>query len=157
VQAAVDYRGQPSAAVLEFAYLNSSFETGYSNPIDDAIRATEAIDLASSRKLDEVPYDFLRKRLGVLVNYRGRKLLIVKGAVKAILEVCTSVTHDGHELPLDEVRAEIQRRFVSFPAPKRSAARTKPDFCSSVSWCSAIPSRRAFKPPSSGCPSLESD
>jgi Mg2+-importing ATPase len=114
VQAAVDYRGQPSAAVLEFAYLNSSFETGYSNPIDDAIRATEAIDLASSRKLDEVPYDFLRKRLGVLVNHRGRKLLIVKGAVKAILEVCTSVTHDGHELPLDEVRAEIQRQFHQF-------------------------------------------
>ena len=57
--------GDDKEKVLLYAYLNASFETGFANPIDEAIRG-ESFDISGYRKLDEVPYDFLRKRLSIL-------------------------------------------------------------------------------------------
>ncbi len=63
---ALDVQGQPSAAVLRLAYLNAHFQTGLANPLDEAILAQAPPDLAGVAKIDEIPYDFVRKRLPML-------------------------------------------------------------------------------------------
>ena len=81
----VDLGGQDSGAVLQMALLNAAFETGLRSPLDDAILAAGKIDLAAWRKIDEVPFDFERRRVSILVEGEGRRLLIVKGAPEDIL------------------------------------------------------------------------
>ncbi len=90
----VDYAGQECDKALLYAYLNASYQTGFTNPIDEAIRTDETVkarnfDLASYHKLDEVPYDFVRKRLSVLVSKGTSSLITTKGALQNILDVCT--------------------------------------------------------------------
>ena len=71
IDAVVDAQGRQSEKALLYAFLNASFETGFTNPIDEAIRGIEELDMAGFTKLDEVPYDFLRKRLSILVARGG--------------------------------------------------------------------------------------
>jgi Mg2+-importing ATPase len=71
VHSALDLSGAKSEKVLNYAYLNSFFETGFTNPIDQAIRRYCYPDVSGYRKLDEVPYDFIRKRLSILVAKEG--------------------------------------------------------------------------------------
>ncbi len=74
LDAALDFAGQPSAEALHAACLNAALQTGLANPLDEAIVARgqrDGIDIASYRKLDEIPYDFVRKRLSVLVQGSG--------------------------------------------------------------------------------------
>src|SRR5207247_42285 len=68
LKAACDITGNPSERVLLHGALNASFETGFHNPIDEAIRTARSFDLSPYRKLDEEPYDFVRKRLSMLVR-----------------------------------------------------------------------------------------
>jgi len=89
VHSAVDAAGQPGEKILLYAYLNAFFETGYANPIDEAIRAYRSWDTAGYEKLDEIPYDFLRKRLSILFSVRGRTVMVTKGPLAGILSICT--------------------------------------------------------------------
>lgn len=117
---ALDTAGQPSASVLRMAYANAAFETGIENPLDKAIcEACKAkkIDLSKWRKVDEIPYDFQRKRLLIAIDDGDAqtRLLIVKGAYDQILEVCTSVAKAGADTPLDETaRADLDARYAAF-------------------------------------------
>ena len=81
----VDLGGQESGTVMQMAQLNAAFETGLKSPLDDAILAAGKIDLAPWHKIDEVPFDFQRRRVSILVEGGGRRLLIVKGAPEDIL------------------------------------------------------------------------
>jgi len=81
----VDLAGQASGTVMKMAQLNAAFETGIKSPLDDAILAAGKIDLAAWRKIDEVPFDFERRRVSILVEGQGRRLIIVKGAPEDIL------------------------------------------------------------------------
>ncbi len=89
VHAALDATDTESERVLLHAYLNASYETAFGNPIDAAIRAHRAVRLDGWSKLDEVPYDFVRKRLSVLAEHDGHVALITKGALTNVLDVCT--------------------------------------------------------------------
>ena len=84
----VDIAGRDSAFVLEGAYLNSYFESGVRTPLEDAILKHEAVDTAAWRKIDEVPFDFERRRLSVLLECRHERRLIVKGAPQDVLVHC---------------------------------------------------------------------
>ena len=90
---AFDAHGRPSERVLLCAVLNAAFETGFPNPIDLALRGEDLPAVARHRKIDEVPYDFLRKRLSVVVEENdddwARHTMITKGALRNVLEVCT--------------------------------------------------------------------
>ena len=81
LKAACDIAGNPSERVLLHGALNASFETGFLNPIDEAIRTARSFDLSPYRKLDEEPYDFVRKRLSVLVATPAAHVLVTKGAL----------------------------------------------------------------------------
>lgn len=109
---ALTIEGQASDKVARYAYLNSIFETGFNNPIDQAVRAFKAFDTERTAKLDEIPYDFHRKRLSMLVTDRAESVLICKGALDNILAVCTTAETDtGELLALDEVYDDIQNRY----------------------------------------------
>ncbi|WKJ92269.1 magnesium-translocating P-type ATPase [Methylomonas montana] len=109
----VDPQGQPSARVLELAYLNSFFETGLKSPLDEAILAHESIDVSAWKKIDEVPFDFERRRVSVLLDKGNGRLLVVKGASEEIITLCTRYEQQGSDaqLPLDkDSRARIHEQ-----------------------------------------------
>jgi len=85
----VDASGKPSERVLEFAYLNSFFETGLKSPLDEAILEHEHIDTGLWKKIDEVPFDFERRRVSVLIDNGTKRYLVVKGAPDEIVGLCT--------------------------------------------------------------------
>jgi Mg2+-importing ATPase len=121
LDAALDLDGRPSVAALQAAALNASLQSGLANPLDEAIVAKgkqSGQDVAAYRKLDEVPYDFLRKRLSILVagpGFGDVPMLITKGALDNMLEACDHVRRDGKELPLDQdSRAQIAGLFAQY-------------------------------------------
>lgn len=97
----VDPLGQPSDRALLLAYLNSFHETGIRSPLDAAILAHSTLDIAAYRKLDEVPFDFERRRLSVVVTDGTERLLITKGAPEGILGLCTGFEKEGQRHLLD--------------------------------------------------------
>lgn len=112
LHAALDLGGLSSERVLFHASLNAIYETGFINPLDEALRTQCVADLSGYRKLDEVPYDFLRKRLSILVATPTTHLLITKGAVEPTLTVCTSAElPDGTTVSMDGCREKIRQQF----------------------------------------------
>jgi Mg2+-importing ATPase len=117
VHAALDAAGAESERVLMHAFVNASFETAFKNPIDAAICGHCTFALDGWRKLDEVPYDFARKRLSVLAEHEGRVVLITKGALKNVLDVCTIAEEaDGTTIPMAAARAGIEERYAALSA-----------------------------------------
>jgi Mg2+-importing ATPase len=112
IRSAIDVEGNESEEVLFYAYLNAHYETGFTNPIDEAIRTHHEFDLSGYRKLDEVPYDFTRKRLSILVSKDAKRIMVTKGALPNVIDVCSlAKTSDGRSVDILEVREQIQRRF----------------------------------------------
>ncbi len=110
----LDPLGRDSARVLELAYLNSFFETGLKSPLDDAILEHREVDVGSWRKIDEVPFDFERRRVSVLLDNGATRLIIVKGAPEDILRLSVSYEVDGQAglHPLD--KASLERVNAQF-------------------------------------------
>ncbi len=112
---AFDLQGHPSERVLLFASLNSAFETGIKSPLDAAILQYRALDVSSYRKLDEIPFDFERRRLSIVLEQSGSErgpLLISKGAPESILAVCSSYDRDGEPHTLDaQSRAGFEEMY----------------------------------------------
>ncbi|HTQ78074.1 MAG TPA: magnesium-translocating P-type ATPase [Burkholderiales bacterium] len=102
-----DVWGDDSDTVLEYAYLNSFYQTGLKNLLDVAVlthaEVNRELEIQTAfRKVDEVPFDFQRRRMSVVVAERDEHhLLICKGALEEILGVCSWVRHDGTDEPLD--------------------------------------------------------
>ena len=115
VESALDINGEANDKVFLFAYLNAFYQTGFTNPIDEAILKYKKIDLPGYRKQDEIPYDFLRKRLSIAVIQDNTHLMITKGALTNILEVCSSVeTKDGKIVDIASMKDTIQKHFEEF-------------------------------------------
>jgi Mg2+-importing ATPase len=113
---ALDTHGQPSQAVMRYAYLNAHYQTGLNNPLDEAIQAAAqkaGLDIGADQKVDEIPYDFVRKRLSVVAaNAEGKRTLITKGALNNILNICVNLQNDDGFHPLNATtRAEIEERY----------------------------------------------
>jgi P-type Mg2+ transporter len=115
LHSALGVEGTPSEKVLLYAYLNAYYETGFANPIDEAIRTHRRFDLSGYHKQDEIPYDFLRKRLSVLVSHEATGLMVTKGALPNVLAVCSSAeTGGGTHVEIAAMREQIQQRFAEF-------------------------------------------
>ena len=120
--------GQEDSRVLRHAYLNSYFQTGYKNLMDLAIiKCTEEeeqndpslTDLSEAYvKVDEVPFDFTRRRLTTVVRDRsGKTQMVTKGAAEEMLEICSFVEIDGIAQPLtDEKLAQIRKQIAGLNA-----------------------------------------
>jgi len=113
IERTFDASGKDAPHVIELAWLNSRFETGLKSPLDDAILAEPGIDASAWRKLDEVPFDFERRRVSVLLERDGTRLLIAKGAPEDILRLSTAVeTPDGPQALDAATRERIERSLV---------------------------------------------
>ena len=101
-----DINGHNNEKILLYAYLNAMYETGYANPIDKAIKEYKHLDISNYSKLDEIPYDFIRKRLSIAVsitentsqNKRNQSMIITKGALQNILDICSFVEIDNEKV-----------------------------------------------------------
>jgi Mg2+-importing ATPase len=115
LHSALDADGTDSPRALLFATLNATLQTGYANPIDEAIRAHGTLDLTAYRKTGEVPYDFTRKRLSVVVEQGAQRIVVSKGALANILAVCTKVeSAQGVAADIQPVLEQIQKRYEAF-------------------------------------------
>jgi len=128
IHSAVDVEGKQSDRVLLYAYLNAASESGYVNPIDTAIREYKTFDISGYQKLDEVPYDFNRKRLSILFKKaknavlgspqverffkkESTHLIVTKGALKNILDVCATVeTAEGKTIDIVDQRQKLHQQ-----------------------------------------------
>jgi Mg2+-importing ATPase len=100
----VDILGKADDNVLRLIYLNSYFEAGIKSPLDDAVLKHERPKIVEYVKVDEIPFDFNRKRLSVVVGHGDEHLLITKGEAEGIFGICQSVSIDGLPQPFDESR-----------------------------------------------------
>jgi len=115
LQGAVDIFGDANDKVARYAYLNSIYETGFNNPIDNAIRENRVFDLIGTEKLAEIPYDFYRKCISILVEDQEQTLLITKGALTNILDLCSEVeTTNVGTLAIGSALSLIHKRYEEF-------------------------------------------
>jgi len=104
----VDILGNTSEEVLNYAYLNSCFQTGLRNLIDRAVLEHADLDTRQCRLVDELPFDFQRRRMSVVVAYEGDHVLICKGAVEEIYACCNRYQIDEQVFPLvDMIRDDL--------------------------------------------------
>ncbi|KIA82494.1 magnesium-translocating P-type ATPase [Flavobacterium sp. AED] len=115
VAGTVDGLGTENEFVKELAYWNAYFETGYANPIDEAIKKLQIETKANPTKLGEIPYDFIRKRLSIAIITDANKLLISKGAFNNIISICTTVRlSNGIVEDIEKHKAEIENKYEEF-------------------------------------------
>jgi Mg2+-importing ATPase len=103
-----DLEGKEAPKVLMYGYFNSVFDAGLKSPLDDAILQYKQFDVTGVQKIDEVPFDFIRKRISVVVEYAGQRLLISKGAPEEILKICAYCETDEN---LTDLTAVCQGKF----------------------------------------------
>lgn len=115
---ALDLNGDPSDPVLLFAYLNAYMQTGLPNPLDEAIVNKSVQGADEYSKVDEIPYDFIRKRLTVVARQEDAGgVMVSKGALENVLAVCSRIQVGDEEKALDEgMRAAIQEKFEGWSA-----------------------------------------
>ena len=129
----IDGHGAESAHAYSYAYVNSQFESGMKSPLDEAILAAHPFDMTGFRKIDEVPFDFERRRVSVLVEHDAKRRLIVKGAPEDLLRLSRAYEDaDGVEQPLDTAT-----RPPSRPRSTGSARRGSARWASPAAWSMA--------------------
>ncbi|KZX15026.1 magnesium-transporting ATPase, P-type 1 [Methanobrevibacter cuticularis] len=110
-----DYLGNESKDVLLMAKMNSTLQQGFRNPIDDAINAMKIEGFGEYERISEIPYDFIRKRLTLLINDRKTKSsnqAITKGAVSQIIKICNrAIDKDGKIITIEKARDQINRFY----------------------------------------------
>ncbi len=115
LQSFQDLKGEQNEKVILYSSLNAYYQKGFENPIDRAILAQNKLDLAEYEKLDEIPYDFVRKRLSILVSKNGTNLMITKGALPNILEICSlAEAEPGKTVEISELKEWIEQQFEEF-------------------------------------------
>lgn len=110
----VDSSGKRNEKVFLYTYLNSYHQTGFKNPIDAAILNHASCETKGYTKTDEIPYDFIRKRLSIVVQSESGHTLIAKGAVQNVLDVCALAETGNNQFKnISEVRDELNQKFES--------------------------------------------
>lgn len=113
----VDGAGNANEFVRTLAFWNANFKSGYANPIDEALKSLHIADTVLPKKLGEIPYDFVRKRLSIAVETAAEKLLISKGAYNEIGAICTSIRlADGSIESYPIHQPALQKQFEQYGA-----------------------------------------
>jgi Mg2+-importing ATPase len=108
----IDLNGKDDERVLLYSYINSRYETGLKSPLDAAILAHENIDIKGYEKVDEIPFDFMRRRVSVVVQHQGQRYFITKGAPEEVVSVCNFYELDDKISDLTlEARERIEKKY----------------------------------------------
>jgi Mg2+-importing ATPase len=114
----LDVKGNPSTRVLHYGYMNSYYQTGLKNLMDEAIlnhgELNDALQVDELfHKIDELPFDFLRRRMSVILeNNQNQQILICKGAIEEIMQLSTHVEINGEVLEVTAEHDEHRKRRV---------------------------------------------
>lgn len=110
----IDGFGQTDENVLRIAFLNSTFHTGVFNPLDQAIRDYRSWDVSHTLKIDEIPFDFERRRESMVVDDGGQRVIITKGAPEAVFPICAQYLRAGTTLPFNGTfHAAAEEQFTA--------------------------------------------
>jgi Mg2+-importing ATPase len=113
----VSLRGEDNEDVLRLVFLNSHFQAGIRSPLDDAILKHEHPSITEYEKLDEIPFDFNRKRLSVVVRRGTECLLVSKGEAESVFAICGTVMTDGGPQAFDDrLRTQAAETFQHLSA-----------------------------------------
>jgi Mg2+-importing ATPase len=112
VEGAYDHAGTKSDRVLDLAACNAALETGIASPLDDAIVAAKGTDRARVTKIAEIPFDFVRKRVTVVVATDRQAQLVTKGAFHHILDTCSALP--GGAALDDAARERVEAQYESW-------------------------------------------
>jgi P-type Mg2+ transporter len=108
----VDMEGKDSEKVFLYSFLNSRYQTGLRSPLDEAILRYKELNIDRFQRIDEIPFDFIRKRLSIIVKENEETLMVTKGAPEEILKIITQYEFNGQTFELtDEVRNKIERTY----------------------------------------------
>jgi P-type Mg2+ transporter len=108
----VDIKGKESEEVLLYSYLNASFQTGMKNPLDEAILEYKKLDISNFKKVDEIPFDYVRRRTSIVAQNDGKRLLITKGAFESVLSICTKIKFNEKIVELNKnLEKEVYQTF----------------------------------------------
>jgi Mg2+-importing ATPase len=109
----VDINGDENEKVLLYSYLNSYFQTGLKSPLDEAILNFKDINVKNYQKIDEIPFDFVRKRLSVVVGNQNQYFIITKGAPEEIVNICTYYEVGDIIADItDEIHRKIEQKYI---------------------------------------------
>jgi Mg2+-importing ATPase len=113
----IDMDGKEDEKVLLYSFLNSRLQTGLKSPLDEAILKHQEIDITNFQKIDEVPFDFVRRRVSVVVEQEKQRFFIAKGAPEEILKVCSFYEVDGLISDIsEEIRRKIEQKYFDLSA-----------------------------------------
>jgi len=109
----VDINGDENEKVLLYSYLNSYFQTGLKSPLDEAILNFKDINVRNYQKIDEIPFDFVRKRLSVVVGNQNQYFIITKGAPEEVVNICTYYEVGDIIADItDEIHRKIEQKYI---------------------------------------------
>jgi Mg2+-importing ATPase len=108
----VDLEGKDDKRALQYSFLNSYYETGLKSPLDEAILHYQNLDIKDYKKIDEVPFDFVRRRVSVVVEYQRQRFFITKGAPEEIAKVCSYYELEEQLYDITpEINQKIEQKF----------------------------------------------
>jgi Mg2+-importing ATPase len=113
LEGAFDLDEKVSDRVLLFGFLNSIYQTGIKSPFDEAILQYRSFDNKGYRKIGEIPFDFERRCLSVVVQHEDECFLITKGAPESVLAFCTEYESNGKSNPLDGTDGEVRKKYIN--------------------------------------------
>ncbi len=112
-----DLEGKESPKVLMYAYFNGVFEAGLKSPLDDAVVQYKQFDVTGITKIDEIPFDFIRRRVSVVIEYEGQRLVIAKGAPEEILKTCAYCETDEIITDLTNIcQGKFEQKYTDLSA-----------------------------------------
>jgi len=107
--------GEESKTVMELVYWNANLESGYANPIDEAIKKLNYTPVNQATKIGEVPYDFTRKMLSIAIKEDNQNKMISKGAFTSIIQISTKIIlEDGSIVPIDNYKTALNDRYIQY-------------------------------------------
>ncbi len=109
----LDLQGKEAERVLLFGYLNSLYQTGIKSPLDEAILQYGKVDASAYRKSGEIPFDFERRCLSVVVQHESKTLLIIKGAPESVLKNCSAYESNGEPKPMEGAGDDARTTYAN--------------------------------------------
>ncbi|MEM3526193.1 MAG: magnesium-translocating P-type ATPase, partial [Candidatus Jordarchaeaceae archaeon] len=111
----IDFEGNENEKVLLYSFLNSYYQTGLKSPLDEAILRYKSanVNVKGFQKVDEIPFDFARKRLSIVVDdQRGERILITKGAPDEIIKICSYCEFKGRIIDITgDLRKKVEEKY----------------------------------------------
>ena len=111
----VDAEGKPAEEIFQYAFISSTFRSGFKNPLDKAVKEFKNLNIGDCRKIDEIPFDFERKRDSVIVEQNGKRMLISKGAPEELFKVIKFYQDESH-LVTKELLWQLEAEYHALSA-----------------------------------------